>query len=66
MTFFLLDVKGPCHRAKVQNMDKRPQHCYSWLPKDQAGRRGSLQMRNRERTWDGGARIQFICHRYVK
>ena len=22
-------------------------------------------MRNRERTWDGGARIQFICHRLV-
>ena len=22
-------------------------------------------MRNRERTWDGGARIQFICHRFA-
>ena len=22
-------------------------------------------MRNRERTWDGGARVQFICHRLV-
>ena len=56
-------LQGPVHGAKMQELDQRARPDHPRVLQGEAGRRGRVQSRDRERARDAGAHIQPVRHR---